>query len=309
MTRPSFLIDVRKQRGGALERDLQSGGLFVPGAQHPLNEQCEVTFRFHDTEQSVRARVVFSDVQGVGLELFVLPPERAALVAKIRSTYEAPLERLGAADQGGGDPELRRELEEELRELERLSPSGGAPDYELGESASAAGTGVGDALDEADDASDGDALEGEATIPGGPRARRGAAGPAHLRVRNLSMAEQLKLAHTGEQQERMLLERLYGKTVWEALLRNPRITAPEVARIARMGALPKPLLELIVGNSSWLGVPEVRRALLGNPRLAPEMIGRVLRLLPRHELKLVPAQLAYPAPVRDVARRMLKEQG
>ena len=107
--------------------------------------------------------------------------------------------------------------------------------------------------------------------------------------------------------DRILLERIYGKLVWEALLRNPRITAPEVARIARMGALPKPLLEIIVGNSAWLQVPEVRRALLGNPRLAPEMIGRVLRLLPKHELKLVPAQLAYPAPVRDVARRMLKD--
>lgn len=299
MTRPSFLIDVRGQRGGALERDLQSGGLFVPGAQHPLNQHCEVTFRFHDTEQSVAARVVFADVQGVGLELFVLPPERAALVAKIRSTQEMPaLEREASA----GAPAPRRGLAEELA----------AELGELGDDAGAAGTGVEDAL-EGDDGDGGDdeddlAEDGERTIPGGPRARR-AGGPAHLRVRNLSMAEQLKLAHTGEQQERMLLERLYGKTVWEALLRNPRITSPEVARIARMGALPKPLLELIVGNGSWLQVPEVRRALLGNPRLAPEMIGRVLRLLPRHELKLVPAQLAYPAPVRDVARRMLKEQG
>jgi hypothetical protein len=104
----------------------------------------------------------------------------------------------------------------------------------------------------------------------------------------------------------MALERLYGKTVWEALLRNPRVTHPEVARIARMGALPRPLLELIVGNTAWLRSPEVRRALLSNLRLTPDMITRVLRLLPKHELRLVPQQTAYPHPVRDVARRILK---
>lgn len=127
------------------------------------------------------------------------------------------------------------------------------------------------------------------------------------RLRNLSVVEQLKIARGGEVHERMALERLYGKTVWEALLRNPRITHPEVARIARMGALPRTLLELIVNNTAWLRAPEVRRALLGNLRLTADMIPRVLRLLPKHELRVVPQQTAYPAAVRDAARRMLKE--
>ena len=45
---------------------------------------------------------------------------------------------------------------------------------------------------------------------------------------------------------------MYGKNVWEALLRNPRLTAPEVARIARMGQLPRPLIEIIVGSDEKL---------------------------------------------------------
>lgn len=266
MSRPSFTIDVRRvtpQRGADLERDLQSGGLFVPGAQHALNLQVEVRFLFQDAEHSVDARVVFADGSGVGLELQVLPDERAALAEKIRWAREQP-----PRDEAA----------------EASAPSDARADGDGGDG--------GDAGDDKEDD------EGA-----GPNRRP----PAHVRVRNLSVAEQLKLALHGEQQERILLERLYGKSVWEALLRNPRITSPEVARIARMGALPKPLLEIIVGNSAWLQVPEVRRALLGNPRLAPEMISRVLRLLPKHELKVVPAQLAYPASVRDVARRMLKD--
>ena len=131
----------------------------------------------------------------------------------------------------------------------------------------------------------------------------------HERLRGLSLAQQIKLAHNGEVSERIVLERMYGKNVWEALLRNPRLTGPEVARLARMGALPRPLMEIIVGNGGWLQIPEVRRALLANPRLGNDQIMKVLRLMPKHELKLAAVQTAYPMAVRTVARQLLKESG
>jgi len=131
----------------------------------------------------------------------------------------------------------------------------------------------------------------------------------HERLRGLTLVQQLRIAQKGEVSERIVLERMYGKNVWEALLRNPRITGPEVARIARMGALPRPLVEVIVANGGWLQIPEVRRALLGNPRLGTDQIHRVLRLLPKHELKLAGIQTAYPHAVRDAAKRMLREMG
>lgn len=159
-----------------------------------------------------------------------------------------------------------------------------------------------------------DALHGiERVAASGPDAALAgddaAGNPAHPyeRLRHLSLPQQLKKAHSGELQERILLERMYGKNVWEALLRNPRLTAPEVARIARMGMLPRPLIEIIVNNAAWLQIPEVRRALLVNPRLQTDQILRVLRFLPKHELKLVAVQASYPFPVRDAAKRMLRE--
>jgi hypothetical protein len=131
----------------------------------------------------------------------------------------------------------------------------------------------------------------------------------HERLRGLNLAQQLKLAHAGEVSERIVLERMYGKNVWEALLRNPRLTGPEVARIARMGALPRPLLEIIVGNGAWLQIPEVRRALLSNPRVGTDQVIKILRLVPKHELKLAATQTAYPMAVRTAARQLLKESG
>jgi hypothetical protein len=134
--------------------------------------------------------------------------------------------------------------------------------------------------------------------------------PAHASVqeklRGLSVNEQLRVARDGTITERIVLERLYGKVVWEALLRNTRVSIPEVARLAKMGTMPRPLLELIVGNPAWLKVPQVRRALLANPRLSQDMVNRVLQLLPRDELALVPQITAYPAGVRMTAKTMLK---
>jgi hypothetical protein len=127
------------------------------------------------------------------------------------------------------------------------------------------------------------------------------------RIRGLSVAEQLRVARDGSLAERVALERLYGKIVWETLLRNNRITVPEVARLAKMGTMPRPLMELIVANPAWLQVPQIRRALLSNPRLSQDLVQRVLSVLPRSELKLVPQASAYPPAVRAAAKAMVQK--
>jgi hypothetical protein len=127
------------------------------------------------------------------------------------------------------------------------------------------------------------------------------------KLRHLSAAEQLKVARKGELADRLVVERLYGKHVWDALLHNPRITVPEVARIARKGTVPKPLLDVILDNVSWIKTPQVRRALLGNPKVSSDAIQKLLRLTPKHELKLIEKGTAYAPPVREAARKLLKQ--
>ena len=123
----------------------------------------------------------------------------------------------------------------------------------------------------------------------------------------MNATEQLKVARRGELQDRVVIERLYGKQVWEALLSNPRITLPEVARIARKGTVPRPLIESIVENNGWIRANNVRRALLSNPKLTSEGIQKLLRITPRHELKVIEKGTAYPMAVRDGARKLLRD--
>jgi hypothetical protein len=125
------------------------------------------------------------------------------------------------------------------------------------------------------------------------------------RIRSLTGAEQLRLAASGNLTERTLLERIYGPTVWETLLRNPRLTIPEVARIARKATLPRPLVELVASTAPWLASGEVQRALLSNSRSSPTVIQKVLSAMSRHDLQLVPQQTAYPEAVRAAAKKRL----
>jgi hypothetical protein len=72
-----------------------------------------------------------------------------------------------------------------------------------------------------------------------------------------------------------------------------------------MGTLPKPLIDVIVSHAGWLTKPLVRRALMSNPRLEGRSLMKVLRALPKPELKVVPLQTAYSYRVREAAKRLL----
>jgi hypothetical protein len=126
-----------------------------------------------------------------------------------------------------------------------------------------------------------------------------------VRVRAYRSAEQLRHAREGDISERQALERVWGKAVWEALLQNPRISPPEVARIARKGNIPRPLIDSIASVPAWLASQETRRALLSNPRLGPQALERVLCAMSRQDLQLVSSQSAYSAPVRQAAKKRL----
>lgn len=127
------------------------------------------------------------------------------------------------------------------------------------------------------------------------------------RLRSLNAAQQLKVARTGELADRITVERLYGKQVWDALLHNPRLTVPEVARIARKGTVPKPLLELIMDNAGWVKADGVRRALLSNPKIGTDAVLKLLRITPKAELKVIEKGTVYGSGVREAARKLLKQ--
>ena len=266
--------------GSRMANDLDVGGLFVNDKTLALQDQCEIIV-FNDGGQlELPAKALYVDGNGgVGLELIGFTEAIKARLAALLDAGTAAALASEMAQPAIDPPELARTREPAI-ELESIGTA--EPAAPTGEAAPEV------AVEEDDD-------------------------PAHKslheRLRGLSLAEQVKRAKSGGVTERTLLERLYSKNVWEALLRNPALTAPEVARIARMGSLPRPLLEIIIGNGGWLQVPEVRRALLSNPRLGNDHIMKLLRMMTKQELKLATMQTAYSMAVRGQAKTMLKAEG
>ena len=284
MSRPKVVIDLSDAN---CARDLAAGGMFVgsaaiasSGVQLGYNDECDLVVRGGTGELTLHARVVFMDpAKGAGLELVGFDPAMKEQIAQLAAAPETAGE-LTMADEELTDPAGEPTVAE-------------AEGNGEGEAETAAANAAADAAEAADDSDEG-------------KERKKLALTMHERLRGLTIVEQIKKANSHDPTERMTLERIYGKTVWEALLRNPRLTAPEVARLARMGTLPRTMIELIVGNGAWLQIGEVRRALLTNPRLGVDQILRVLRLLPKHELKVAASLMTYPHAVRDAAKRLLK---
>lgn len=125
-------------------------------------------------------------------------------------------------------------------------------------------------------------------------------------VPELGAADREVVARSGSLGERVALERHFGSAVWEGLLQNPDLTAPEVARIAQHATLAKPLLEAIVGNEAWLAKPEVRHALLANPAVDGGALDRVVCALPLGECSQVARSRAFRQKVRQAAKQRLK---
>jgi hypothetical protein len=130
-------------------------------------------------------------------------------------------------------------------------------------------------------------------------------GPRNLyeRMRNLTISQREEMARHGALAERVALERAFGGVVWEGLLQNPSISSAEVARIARHGTLPKPLVNIIVNNPGWLSVPEVQRALMTNPRCSGPHLERVVRSIDHHELTRLAQNCPYRSEVRNFVRQ------
>ncbi len=126
----------------------------------------------------------------------------------------------------------------------------------------------------------------------------------YARVRSYTTSEQLRAAREGDYPERVALERVYGKAVWDVLLHNPRITAPEVMRMARNRKLPKHLVETITANAGWLASSELRRSLLVNPQVAGTSLDKVLRAMPKLELTRVANMPSFPMAVRQAAKKI-----
>jgi hypothetical protein len=125
------------------------------------------------------------------------------------------------------------------------------------------------------------------------------------RVRDLSRTEKLMLAPKADRSERAVLMQENDAQVLYSLLKNPRITMDEVGRIARSSLLSTVTADLIAKTSQWMTSPDIRIALVHNPRTPTLLALRLLPTLPEPEIRQIAKATAVSQALRQAALKLV----
>lgn len=125
------------------------------------------------------------------------------------------------------------------------------------------------------------------------------------RIRGLSQMEKLLLAIKAERSERALLLQDNDPRVLLSLLRNPRLTVDEVARLAKSSFLNFQIADVIAKTTQWMSSMDVRLALIRNPKTPPAMALQILPSLPESEIRAI-ARAGTNMALKQAALRRLQ---
>lgn len=129
--------------------------------------------------------------------------------------------------------------------------------------------------------------------------------PAWDRIRALSQMEKLLLAVKAERSERALLLQDNDPRVLLSLLRNPRLTVDEVARLAKSSFLTFQIADVIVKAAQWMSSLDVRLGLIHNPKTPPAFALRILPTLPEADVRTI-ARTGTNMQLKQAALRRLQ---
>jgi hypothetical protein len=85
-------------------------------------------------------------------------------------------------------------------------------------------------------------------------------------LQHMSIGEKIKMAMMGDKEWRLLLIKDTNKLVSTAVLKNPRLTDPEVLAIAKSIELSEEIIRLICMNKEWIKIYPIRKALVENSK-------------------------------------------
>jgi hypothetical protein len=126
-------------------------------------------------------------------------------------------------------------------------------------------------------------------------------------IRSLSQMEKILLAVKADRTERALLLQDNDPRVLLSLLRNPRLTVDEVARLTKSSFLTYQIADVIIKTTQWMSNIDVRVGLIHNPKTPPAFALRILPTLPESEVRSI-ARAGSNMALKTAALRQLQER-
>lgn len=134
--------------------------------------------------------------------------------------------------------------------------------------------------------------------------------PLYMLIRDMSQAEKLRLAMTGDAAARSLLVKDPILRVALAAVKAPKMTEKEAAAIAVSREVATDVLREIGNRREWRRSYELKKNLAFNPKTPVGLALEFISHLRTHDLKLLSRSRGISSPVRSAAtQRYVKKQG
>jgi hypothetical protein len=133
---------------------------------------------------------------------------------------------------------------------------------------------------------------------GADESERTGVSPA-FRIRELDPGARMRLAMKADRAERQILCRDPSPPVLLSLLANPRLEPEEVLAIVKSTSATGGILERVAADRRWMSSPEIRTAVVRNPKTPTPLAVRLLDTLPITELR----DMAKMGSIREDVRR------
>ena len=135
-----------------------------------------------------------------------------------------------------------------------------------------------------------------------PKRRGSAAG----RIRELNVAQKVRLAMMGSPTERGILIKDTNKVVARTVIRSPAVSDSEVISYSKNKALLDEVITYIANNKKWTRHYQVKKNLAMNPKTPMTTAMRFLTHLRTPDLRLIAKSRDIPSSVANAARNLVK---
>lgn len=132
--------------------------------------------------------------------------------------------------------------------------------------------------------------------------------PLAFKIREMSLAEKIRLALVGDAAARALLVRDPNRLVSHAAISSPSMREDEAVAMAGSREISEDILRYIANKREWLRGYEIKKMLVFNPKTP---VGISLRFLPHlraNDLKALARSRGIPGPLKSAARQRIDDQ-
>jgi hypothetical protein len=127
-------------------------------------------------------------------------------------------------------------------------------------------------------------------------------------IMSLTVAEKIKLALQGNKEVRSVLVKDANKLVSTAVLKNPRISDPEVLDVAQSRNSSEEVLRIIANNRGWLRNYQVKCGLVNNPKTPLGIALKLINHLMLRDLKNLAKSKNVPNVISTSAKNSLQRK-